>query len=135
MLVTTLSTTGGLGIPLHTRTVCAAPAKQHRHIDLHIRMNHTRTTVDEDRSDTTKGRPHCSALAHSSTQYTRARDRACTQWYAHAQTVYKDGVLSSASVSVSPVLPFLFIFTYGHYNYDHSLVRVILDTPMYFLTS
>ena len=37
---------------------------------------------------------------------------------AHAQRVFKDGVLSSASgfsaeVSVSSVLPFLFIFTYG----------------------
>ena len=42
VLVTTLSTTGGLGIPLlysacisYTRTV---PAKQHRHIDLHTRI-------------------------------------------------------------------------------------------------
>ena len=34
----------------YTRTVCAAPAKQHRHIDLHIRMNHTRTAVDAGRS-------------------------------------------------------------------------------------
>ena len=39
----------------YTRTVCAAPAKQHRHIDLYIRMNHTPTVVDEDRSDTDEG--------------------------------------------------------------------------------
>ena len=48
----------------YIRTVCAAPAKQHRHVV--ARKNHTRTTNGK-----------------------RMR--------AHAQTVFKDGVLSSAS--------------------------------------
>ena len=72
----------------HVSSVPRSP-KQHRHIDLHTQMNHTRTAM----------------------KYIRVHYKACMQQYAHAQTVYKDGVLSSASVSVSPVLPF---FTHGH---------------------